>query len=199
MWPMYLRLYSYLQRLFTEEHLVYTIHLIRPSLFSNALNSVSSLLSRTPPPPSSHRQLDLPFSQVPHDDCFLFLPLPSGILQHFLSLLLRNLLLSFGHFTRLTVHCQSAFLLTVLAANYNSNQTSRDPLRTLFSLRRPNWVTETVSLTVPCKYSTEITILNTHSPCVITKATCLDCLHFKMSFYSSDKTERSLTRNKQPS
>jgi hypothetical protein len=52
---------------------------------------------------------------------------------------------------------------------------------------RPHWVTETVSLIVPRKYSTGITILNTCSPCVITKATCVDCLHFKMSFYSSDE------------
>jgi len=58
---------------------------------------------------------------------------------------------------------------------------------TLFSTPRPNWATQTVSLTVPRKYSTDITMLNTRSPCVITKATCVDCLHFTMSFYSCDK------------
>jgi hypothetical protein len=137
---------------------------------------------------------------------------PSGILQHFLSLLLGNLsaaivrvfhtihLFAAGQLLHLScletnsnqtstetpLRTWSAFLL-LSCLETNSNQTStQTPLRTLFP-RQGQIGSQKVSLTVPRKYSTGITMLNTRSPCVITKATCVDCLHFKMSFYSSDE------------
>ena len=62
-WPMYSRLHSYLQRLVSEEHLlVYTVTPYSFSRNSKVLNHVTSLLSRTQPPYSAHKQLDLPFS-----------------------------------------------------------------------------------------------------------------------------------------
>jgi len=140
---------------------VRAIQLIRPSVIEDTFFFRFVFTSHTPPPHSAHRQLDLPFSQVPHDHCFLLLPLPSGILQHFLSLLHGNLLLSSGYFTRLTVCCWTAFLLLPWLETINSNQTSKETHCVRYSLPDPqaNWVTKTVSLTVPYKYSTGITML----------------------------------------